>query len=60
MLHRQGLVHSDGFLALARDKAFLKELGIQARSIEGYLFPDTYFIRPSEKSNPKMIMTAMV
>ena len=31
------------FLALVRDTAFVHELGVSANSLEGYLFPDTYF-----------------
>ncbi len=33
------------FLELVENPAFLEELGIEARSAEGYLFPDTYFHR---------------
>lgn len=30
------------FLQLCRDRKFIRELGILANSLEGYLFPDTY------------------
>jgi len=30
------------FLALLKDKTFIRELGIEASSLEGYLFPETY------------------
>lgn len=30
------------FLRLAKDKAFIKTLGISAETLEGYLYPDTY------------------
>lgn len=30
------------FLRLARDKSFIKTLGISAETLEGYLYPDTY------------------
>ncbi|MDA8124453.1 MAG: endolytic transglycosylase MltG [Deltaproteobacteria bacterium] len=36
------LIDEEEFLALARDRVFLKSLGIEADSAEGYLFPDTY------------------
>jgi UPF0755 protein len=30
------------FLALARDPAFVQELGLEGETLEGYLFPETY------------------
>lgn len=45
-LDREGLASADDILRLARDPAFLRALDIDAPSIEGYLFPDTYlFVR---------------
>ncbi len=35
-------VDRDQILSLARDPAFLAELGVKAASLEGFLFPDTY------------------
>ena len=32
------------FLRLAQDSAFVRTLGIQAKTLEGYLFPDTYLV----------------
>lgn len=60
LFHRLGIASREDFLALARDKAILKEFGIQGASLEGYLFPDTYFLRPSEKDNPKSVIRRMV
>lgn len=34
------------FEALAFDKAFVRSLGFNADSLEGYLFPETYFMPP--------------
>ncbi len=34
----------DEFLALAKNKAFAKELGLQSPTVEGYLYPDTYHV----------------
>lgn len=43
----QGIVDKSEFVRLAHDRGFLKRLGIQAESVEGYLYPDTYrFPRP--------------
>ena len=42
LLEARGIVDADSFLAAATDEAFVRGLGIPARSAEGYLFPDTY------------------
>jgi len=34
----------DSILAAARDSALIAELGIHAPSVEGYLYPETYFV----------------
>lgn len=39
-----GWVDRDRFLALTSDPALMKEFGITAASMEGYLFPDTYYL----------------
>lgn len=41
-LAEAGLVDRQGALDLAEDQDYLRELGIKAESMEGYLFPDTY------------------
>ncbi|RWX46831.1 hypothetical protein VT99_11981, partial [Candidatus Electrothrix marina] len=43
------------FLQLCQDAALLKELGIQASSLEGYLFPDTYTLVRGEVDERKLI-----
>ncbi len=43
LLEREGVARKADFLAAAKDPALLSELGIPAASVEGYLFPDTYF-----------------
>ena len=37
-------IDSSVFVALARDKKFISNLGINKSSLEGYLLPDTYFM----------------
>jgi UPF0755 protein len=32
------------FIKLARNKEFVRSLGVQADTLEGYLFPDTYYL----------------
>jgi UPF0755 protein len=43
------------FLQLCQDATLLKELGIQASSLEGYLFPDTYTLVRGEVDERKLI-----
>jgi UPF0755 protein len=42
LLAAQDLANADLFIAAATDADFVHQLGIQASSLEGYLFPDTY------------------
>lgn len=42
LLENAGLSHKGRFLIKSLDKEFLSKLGIEASSVEGYLFPDTY------------------
>ena len=46
------------FLEVSRHPQFLKKLGIFAKSLEGYLFPETYFF--SEGVSPESIIETMV
>jgi len=41
------LIDNKTFFELAIDRDFLDSLGIKAKSIEGYLFPDTYVFNRS-------------
>jgi UPF0755 protein len=60
LFHQWGMMSREDFLATVRDKAFLKELDVDADSLEGYLFPDTYFLRASEKGDGKKFIQRMV
>lgn len=42
LLAAQNLAEADLFIAATTDADFVHQLGIQASSLEGYLFPDTY------------------
>lgn len=42
-IERQGLASADDVLRAASDPAFLRSVGIEAASLEGYVFPDTYY-----------------
>ena len=46
VLEKKGLVSSEDFLRLAKDKKLLSALGIEADRVEGYLYPDTYKLEP--------------
>jgi UPF0755 protein len=49
-LEQDGLGPAAAFLALARDGAFARSLGVAADGLEGYLFPDTYFLSPLDSA----------
>ncbi|MBN1615340.1 MAG: endolytic transglycosylase MltG [Deltaproteobacteria bacterium] len=57
-LAAQKLVNEESFMALASDRAFLRTLGIEADSVEGYLYPDTYHFDRS--MTEKDVMRKMV
>ncbi len=50
-LETAGLCSSEAFITLATDTQWIERLGIPGETLEGYLFPDTYFFEknPSEK-----------
>jgi peptidoglycan lytic transglycosylase G len=57
-LEHQSLGTADQFLALTRSPEFARSLGVSAGSLEGYLFPDTYFFSPLD--DPEKILGAFV
>jgi len=52
------LIDEDAFMELASDRDFIKTLGVKAKSIEGYLFPETYLFDRSMST--RQIMKIMV
>jgi UPF0755 protein len=44
LLETKGWGKKEEFLSLTRDSVFLSELGILQSNLEGYLFPDTYYL----------------
>jgi UPF0755 protein len=57
------LQHSDfqdaaAFLPLTREPSLIRELGIKAASLEGYLFPETYTF--DSRTNSRQLIHAMV
>ncbi len=58
VLDAQHITNRKEFVSLASDKSFMKTLGLDADSAEGYLYPDTYrFARPTAA---KDVIRAMV
>ena len=47
------------FMSLGHDSEFVKEMGIKAESLEGYLFPDTYYLSMGQQ-NEEDIMKMMI
>lgn len=44
LVEKQGLFAKETFLQACRDKQLLTDLGVGAKSVEGYLFPGTYLV----------------
>ena len=57
-LEAQQVAEAEEFLALTHDPGWIRSLGIGQSSLEGYLFPDTYFVSP--QTVPERIITRMV
>lgn len=57
-LQRTGLANAEDFIALAMDSRLAAELDIPGSTLEGYLFPDTYFFPKGVTS--KTIVARMV
>lgn len=58
LLDRAGLVTKKKFLKLCHDQKFLESLGLHEKSVEGYLFPNTYYF--TKGVTAKKIISTMV
>jgi UPF0755 protein len=58
ILHREVFIDREDFLSLANDSLFANSLGVEAASLEGYLFPDSYAFAP--QSEPSLVIKEMV
>jgi UPF0755 protein len=57
-MNRYEFGQSDEFIKLANDPTFIFQFGIEAQSLEGYLFPDTYYF--PKHASTEMIIKKMV
>ncbi len=58
LVEKAGLCKAADLLAKAEDPEFARSLGVEAGSLEGFLFPETYSFPRPEK--PERILSAMV
>jgi len=58
IVEEAGLGDADALLALMRDPAYARELGVPFPTLEGYLFPDTYSF--GRDPRPRQVISAMV
>ena len=58
VLARQGIVDSTRFVQLSEDRTFTAGLGIDEPTLEGYLFPETYFF--SMESDEESVIRRLV
>ena len=54
LLDQKGLVNKEAFMEQAKDKALTVRLGFSGKTLEGYLYPDTYRF-PRDESPEKVI-----
>lgn len=54
LVEASGLATRDQFIALARNREFAQRLGVEAESLEGYLYPDTYYFTRNQ-ALPEMV-----
>jgi UPF0755 protein len=55
ILDAAGVASKADLLAQALDPLFVKSLDLPGRSLEGYLFPDTYKLRPHSQANRVLV-----
>ncbi|MBW1954870.1 MAG: endolytic transglycosylase MltG [Deltaproteobacteria bacterium] len=58
LMDQAGLAEREAFIAAATDPETARRLGIDAPTLEGYLFPETYLF--PKQASPETILSAMV
>ncbi len=51
MFDAKGVVEKEAFLSLVKDPEYIRKLGLEVDSLEGYLFPDTYRLAKSQSAD---------
>ncbi len=57
-LDRKNIIDQSRFHDLARDRQFISSLALEAPTLEGYLFPDTYRFAPG--SRPEKVIRVLI
>lgn len=57
ILEKDSICSKKEFLNLAKDQEFLKSLGLPGPTVEGYLYPETYFF--AKKTDPHLVIKVM-
>ena len=47
ILEERGVTSKNDFIKTATDRSFISEFGIPSTTLEGYIFPDTYYFTPN-------------
>ena len=58
LVEKENFCRKEEFIDLCHDKSFILSLGIKAITLEGYLFPDTYFF--PKNTDCKTVITTLV
>lgn len=58
LLESEGLADAHAVLEAAADPRFVRELGVEGGTLEGYLYPDTYTFPPGQ--SPRQILKSLV
>lgn len=55
ILAAEGWIDRRRFLDLVHEAELLRDMGVEAQSLEGYLFPDTYYLSRGQQDEEKII-----
>jgi UPF0755 protein len=60
IFERKELLDGSVFLRLVNDTSFVRRLAVPGRNLEGYLFPDTYYLEPVADNQESTVIKTMV